>query len=467
MSAENRNIEDFFKKRLESKEFPFEEAHWDQLNDKLDAAGMYPNPGFFGIFKFKFIIIGLIAIIFSFFAGWLVHDSIIGDQIVEDSDASRLSSIQPKSEILLDEEEVCDDEIHCEDENIVVQEISEKRLVSERTKIIQSIPKQDLESKGEEAKPPKTDSSTPAILSLPSGIANVNGVNSSSVSTDDNNVRENHNVEEAHNSKKELDDSEEELTEYPIIKLPLDGIDLEEFFSKDDWTSPDFQLIILEEEEDEDEEIVQHVKKPSRFSIGISLSPDLNGVGFGNKMSASIRPGVTVYYRVLPRVTVSTGAHFDQKRYETSAENYNPPTGFWGRRTNGVLPSVIDGSCRVIDIPVNVTIKLTDNPRVNYGGTVGISSYFLLDEAYEFEFAQDNPGAASGWSTDENSSVPVGLVNMSLYMSIPTGRRTEFLIEPYFKSPIKDVGWAKVALYGSGVQFTLKYNFSSIRKTKE
>jgi hypothetical protein len=83
----------------------------------------------------------------------------------------------------------------------------------------------------------------------------------------------------------------------------------------------------------------------------------------------------------------------------------------------------------------------------------------LLDEKYVFKFKQDNPGSATKWQTSENSKVLFGVVNLSLGLSLQTSQKTSFLIEPYFKLPLKHMGWGQVNLSGMGVSFSLLYHY--------
>jgi len=124
-----------------------------------------------------------------------------------------------------------------------------------------------------------------------------------------------------------------------------------------------------------------------------------------------------------------------------------------------VIPDNIDGSCRVLDIPILLTYRFYVRQRFSLTASAGPGSYFLFDEKYEFTFKQNNPGAATQWNTKEDSKVLFGVANIALGIDMQTGRRTSVAIEPYLKIPLKQMGWANVNLSGMGLSFSLKYHF--------
>ena len=145
------------------------------------------------------------------------------------------------------------------------------------------------------------------------------------------------------------------------------------------------------------------------------------------------------------------------KQYETNAENYDPPEGYWAGRTNGVIPDNIDCSCRVIDVPLNFTFALLEQEYFGINTTIGISNYWLLDEQYRFEFGQENPGAETGWETNDNSFAPLSAVNLGLGVALNSNPRLQTEIAAFYKIPTKKVGWGNVELHSMGIQLSLKY----------
>jgi len=193
--------------------------------------------------------------------------------------------------------------------------------------------------------------------------------------------------------------------------------------------------------------------------IGFQVAPDYNGISFLHDKTVSTVIGGQLSYRITRRWSVSAGVLYNNKKYSGEAEYYQMPEGYWLRKTNGIIPDDISGSCRVIDIPIMATFHFLQMGVVSFTASAGIGSYLLLDEKYDYEFLQDNPGASTHWQSNENSSAAFSIANFAMGIAFQTSRKTEVTIEPYLKIPLKQIGWANVNLYSTGMLFTLKYRF--------
>lgn len=417
MSEENKNIENFFKGRLKANDFIYQESDWEKLNKRLDEAHLFPDQSPFSLTKGKLIVIGILLITLGFFAGWMVRDGQNSDK----TSNNRVESFQANHEVKISSTDNAVDSC--------VEEIVNNHTTGDHTNVFV---KSDhlLEDKKMESQ--KKGMPKSAILNRDARDQSGTAV-----------PQEYGTLQSAHE-----DNRVAEVSKWYIYPSYLKSSTLT-------LVIPDYSQF-----EVENNVVKEHKSKQGRFSIGLSMSPALNSAGLGNRVSLSNRTGLLLYYRPFPRISLSTGVLYDRKRYKTSSEEYKPPKGYWKRRTNGVAPSTISGQCGVLDFPVNVGIDLTQTRMINFGISLGMSNYILLDEAYNFEFDEENPEAATSWLTDKDTYVFQGILNLSAYVTIKTGKNTEILVEPYFKKPIKDIGWGNVALYSMGTQFTLRYNFT-------
>ncbi len=459
MKEEDRNLEDFFRNRLDSNQFEFQESDWALLEKQMDAAGIGTQVSSSISHTLKFIIAAIVITFIGFLAGWIFRDQSEKPNIIDELIPQNVK-VEESAHIAGDQEEadqilLCEEEVKCLDEVLLPNgELNNSPGHSNKKSNAKiSFDNQNNPNIYNDGGSQATIVSSTILLSAVNG----NPISNVGFESSDDEVK---NVKKSGNSGAKREVLNRSFLDLNSQLMPDHGVML-----------PDKMSLLLAEEMSSnylDTILAGNVaaqsiypQKDGRFSVGLALSPDFNGVGFGNKMSASVRPGIMVYYRLFPRLSVSTGAHFDQKRYQSTTENYNAPSGYWSNKSSGYFPSLINGSCRVVDIPLNLNLRLAKFSKVNLGVSAGVSSYLLLDEAYQFEYDQYNPGAADGWATDENSSYLAGLMNLSLYISTAVGRNTYFLVEPYFKAPIGEIGWANLALYGSGVQFTFTYNFKN------
>jgi hypothetical protein len=200
-----------------------------------------------------------------------------------------------------------------------------------------------------------------------------------------------------------------------------------------------------------------------RWSVGPTAGPEFNSVGFSKKRSYSFLTGARLWYHITPNWSVQSGLLYSHKKYETDATAYTPPKGYWIERTNGRLPDRIDGSCRVLDIPLNFAWQTTGRSRMSFVFSGGLSTYFLLDEYYDFEFDTENQGAATGWQTTDNSMVNWSIVNASVGVNYKIGTRLSLMAESVLKIPVGEVGWGNVELHSAGVFISARYHFNLIK----
>lgn len=401
---EDENIERFFKKRLESSEFDYQDKDWQDLEEKLDAAGLTPPASGALISRVKLLIAGLIISSVAFLLGWFSHDRIM--------EASGSGQPVPGA----------GQSIHGN----------------------MSLP-------GPEPAPQLPDE--PA--------ANADVLTGSAAELKDSEAVSENLWLTAHPAAPSAEESQGQQLETKVRQpmRKLDGIS-----GKIVTENPAHHRSLLLTEEKPEEEGQAVTSFRNRWYVGLSLAPDLNSIGLTERKSVSPKLGMQVFYRVADRWSVSTGVLYNKKRYNTTAESYSPPDGYWYAGTNGVKPSAILGSCAVLDVPVKVYYRWSQGRKFGFYISIGVSNYFLLDEAYDFEFDQPNPGSADGWYTNENSSVIAGVANVSVLAGVQLSPRAELLVEPYLKAPLTKIGWGKVDLFSTGLLFTFRYRLFSSRK---
>ena len=123
-----------------------------------------------------------------------------------------------------------------------------------------------------------------------------------------------------------------------------------------------------------------------RLSVGITVAPDFSTVGEFNEFT---RPGMdiglTVEYFTFRRLSITTGAILTRKIYNTTdLSEYTFPAGIWN---GGERPEEILANCKVIDIPINLRYRIIEGKRTSVFASTGISSYLMLNERYDYNYA--------------------------------------------------------------------------------
>lgn len=195
----------------------------------------------------------------------------------------------------------------------------------------------------------------------------------------------------------------------------------------------------------------------SKWSIALVAAPDFSSTGLGRFSTPGSAIGLAVQYQVLDRLAVSAGFIRTDKKYSASGDEYHPPQGYWARRTNGITPNRIDGTCMVLEIPFTLQYNLMEVEKNLLYVSAGVSSYLMQNQHYTYSFGSVNPGADTEWSTVDPSNYffSVGTVAVGYERAV----KPQLLIgiAPYLKAPFGGVGWPNVRLYTAGAYLMVRY----------
>jgi len=204
----------------------------------------------------------------------------------------------------------------------------------------------------------------------------------------------------------------------------------------------------------------------SRWNVALVVAPDFSSTGLGSEMSAPGHAfGAMIGYRLSRRFTVTGGGIRSSKKYTGYGKDYTPPEGYWQRRTNGVVPDEIEGSCVIVEIPLMVQFDVWQSQRSRLYISGGVSSYFMRREEYDYSFNEPNDGADRRWSSNTPSSYAFKVGHLSAAYEIMLSKHLGVSVEPYLKIPFAGIGWPSISLYTTGAYINARYFF--LRKAKE
>ena len=194
--------------------------------------------------------------------------------------------------------------------------------------------------------------------------------------------------------------------------------------------------------------------KLSKFGFRFVLSPDLNSIENLGKMALGGSIGLLFEYKISKKLLIQTGMVYSSKNYVGSFDDYHNWKDWRGYHPS--KPTEVDGGCKVFDIPINLRLNLFEKPKQTWFVSSGISSYWMMNENYTYNYAWNSPRAVD-WS--DNSKYYFSVLNFSVGLERQISKRFSFQIEPYLKTPLKNVGRGGVNLYSSGLLFSTKYSF--------
>ena len=452
---EEDNIEGFFKNRLEpNQHFEFREEDWNLLETQLDAAAAQASGS--GMWnKLKFWSVVLIFMVFTFLLGWFGHDRFSENEKLDKGDktignAVDISSLVEDASCLTTDEEDCEVVL---DGLVAIKAVEQEGKVGQLTKSSVELANSRMDESESTTSPIQQEELSHLVKNqgslMPTIVKELSSVGSKS------------SLGYVDGYKEFLDPNDQ----FILLPTPLDEIDNSIGEKRDSIRIKnlfkDANALAMDR--------MVSASNLSKWSVGVTISPEMNSVGFAQAVKWSGQFGLGVFYRAFKNFTVSTGVGYTKKKYNTQGQKYKPYEGYWIKRTSGFIPDNVDGKCAVIDIPINFGYALNPNKRFYLDGVIGLSNYILLSETYFYEFDELNPEyidqpISYGWQTKDNSNFLLSVLNVSIGVNWNINDRLVLTGSPYFKIPLKDIGYGNIPLHSSGTSFTLRYKF--FRKEK-
>lgn len=253
--------------------------------------------------------------------------------------------------------------------------------------------------------------------------------------------------------------SSELVSNNPILILEEDTLEV---------SFEDTKVAVLEENtthaQDEPKEIFveenvinnKPSKLKSRLSLIIGISPDYSKVKTSemNKMGTNFQ--VLLSIPVSKRLNLKSGVIISNKRYNTQGADYAMPEK-WLLSSNKLVS--VGANCNLLDIPIIISYDLTQNSKNNFYGSLGLTSYKMMNETYSFNYENNaDPNIIMSQWKGDSKFLPFGLLNVSLGYERRINNNLSIQIEPFLKSPLKQIGMGSVKLETYGVFINLKIN---------
>jgi hypothetical protein len=194
--------------------------------------------------------------------------------------------------------------------------------------------------------------------------------------------------------------------------------------------------------------------KFSKFGVRLVLSSDLNSIENLGKVALGGSVGLLFEYKISKRLVIQTGMVYSNKSYAGSFDSYRNWKDWKGYHPS--KPTEVDGGCKVIDVPINLRLNLFQKPKQTWFVSSGVSSYWMMNENYTYNYDWYSSRAVN-WS--DNSKYYFSVLNFSVGLEREISKHFSIQVEPYLKTPLKNVGRGGVSLYSSGILFSTRYGF--------
>ncbi|HMH23790.1 MAG TPA: outer membrane beta-barrel protein, partial [Puia sp.] len=200
----------------------------------------------------------------------------------------------------------------------------------------------------------------------------------------------------------------------------------------------------------------QRNKGNHSFYAGVFVAPDLSTVKFQSIKGMGITTGILFGYTINDRWAIETGAYLDIKKYYTDGEYFNKKKipALWN-----VDIKTVDGSCNMIEIPLNARYNLGTSEKRKWFVTGGLTSYLMYQETYAYQLASAGyswPKSATYHNPSQSWFSQIGL---SMGYEQKIGKIGNLRLEPYLRIPLAGIGTGSLPITSAGLNIGLTHKF--------
>lgn len=196
-------------------------------------------------------------------------------------------------------------------------------------------------------------------------------------------------------------------------------------------------------------------KRQSHGYIGVFGAPDFSTVRFQTMKGVGTTFGVLFGYSFNARWAVESGVSLDRKSYYTSGEYFSTEKVRMPYGYDKLLN--VDGTCNMLEIPLNVRYNFSTSPRMKWFATAGLSTYLMSRENYTYQYEANWAVEDSSWNIHRPSQYWVSIVNLSAGFEQRLGRIGNLRLEPYIRIPLSGIGTGNLPIMSVGLNVGLTH----------
>lgn len=188
------------------------------------------------------------------------------------------------------------------------------------------------------------------------------------------------------------------------------------------------------------------------FYVGMLGSPDISLIHLQKASQVGVSAGIVVGYQLNKHFSIETGALYDKKNYYTTGEYFDKNKIAWFRQRPDVVVHSLDGSCRMIEIPINVRYTFNPGSKNRWYASAGISSYLMGKESYTYDISHGTgPSYPTSISYNNHPKNWFSILNLGAGYERSLGTKTNLRVEPFVKLPVSGVGSGNISLSSTGL----------------
>ncbi len=188
--------------------------------------------------------------------------------------------------------------------------------------------------------------------------------------------------------------------------------------------------------------------KQSFFYFGIIGAPDFSMVKFQSIKAAGYTAGLLLGYSISPKMALETGIYFDSKKYYTEGEYFSSKNVPFLNYVNLVN---VNGSCNMIEVPINLRYNIHSGAKNTWFATTGLSSYFMFKESYDYKYIYNGVDGENYYTYRKSSQNWFSIVNLSAGYEHNLGKIGNLRLEPYLRIPLSGMGTGSLPIMSAGL----------------
>lgn len=194
-------------------------------------------------------------------------------------------------------------------------------------------------------------------------------------------------------------------------------------------------------------------QQSSKFYFSLFAGIEGNGVNFPGLNKFSARAGFTVGYNLTNKLSIQTGFFAGSKKYVAGKDDYKPKAGsYWST----VDITKVDADCRVFEIPLAVRYDFSPSKKWNSFAAMGLSSYIMDKEDYAYDYIRYNNPYHAKASYKGNQHF-FSVLRLSGGIEKKISKQFSFSANPGIAIPLAGVGEGQIKLFSSELLLSLKY----------
>jgi hypothetical protein len=186
------------------------------------------------------------------------------------------------------------------------------------------------------------------------------------------------------------------------------------------------------------------------------LGPDFSNVHFDAGSKAGFSLGMLLEFHFNKRLSVQSGVIYEQKNYTAMGDAYGKIPGYDVNNPNFKMKKV-DANCFMWEIPINLRYNFLAGKQHRVFAAGGFSTYHMRKEDLHYYYSYNNVNKYKNWMNDKSSAYWFAVANISVGYEYRMNQLFSVQAEPYFKIPVKGMGYGSVPINSMGILFGIRY----------